>query len=105
MYASFNYFEIEMTKRQAESVSHSGDCEADVNILLQDKKVIRQLKNIPDDKLREELKEYGIEEENLQTRHDLESYIVWIAGCDIYEDIKEKIRKNDPKLYYSKPIR
>lgn len=105
MYAQFNHFEIEMTKRQAESVSHSGDCEQDVNILLQDKKIIRQLKKIPDDKLRTELKEMGIDPENLQTRHDLESYIVWIAGCDIYEDIKEKIRKNDPKLYYSKPIR
>ena len=105
MYAQFNRFEIEMTKRQAESVSHPGPCDNDVEILLQDKKIKRQLKKIPDDKLRTELREMGIDPENLQTRHDLEMYIVWIAGCDIYEDIKEKIRKNDPKLYYSKPIR
>jgi len=50
------------------------------------------LKNIPDDKLREELKEYGIEEENLQTRHDLESYIIWIAGGNIMDEINDKDR-------------
>ena len=105
MYASFNYFELEMTKRQAKSVSHLGSCDNDVEILLQDKKIKRQLKKIPDDKLRTELKEMGIDLENIQTRHDLEMYIVWIAGGNIMDDVKEKIRKNDPKLYYSKPIR
>lgn len=87
MYASFNYFEIEMTKRQAESVSHPGPCDADVEILLQDRKIKRQLKKIPDDKLRTELKEMGIDPENLQTRHDLEMYIVWIAGGNIMDEI------------------
>lgn len=87
MYASFNHFEIEMTKRQAESVSHPGPCDADVEILLQDRKIKRQLKKIPDDKLRMELKEMGIDPENLQTRHDLEMYIVWIAGGNIMDEI------------------
>jgi hypothetical protein len=92
MYASFNHFEIEMTKKQAESVSHPGPCDADVEILLQDRKIKRQLKKIPDDKLRMELKEYGIDPENLQTRHDLESYIVWIAGGNIMDNIHDKDR-------------
>lgn len=92
MYASFNHFEIEMTKRQAESVSHPGPCDADVEILLQDRKIKRQLKKIPDDKLRMELKEYGIDPENLQTRHDLEMYIIWIAGGNIMDEINNKNR-------------
>jgi len=92
MYASFNYFEIEMTKRQAESVNHPGPCDNDVEILLQDKKIKRQLKKIPDDKLRTELKEAGIDPENLQTRHDLESYIIWIAGGNIMDEINDKDR-------------
>ena len=91
MYALFNRFEIELTKKQAESVSHSGDCEQDVNILLQDKKVIRQLKNIPDDKLREELKEYGAwNDEELQDRKANEQRIIWIAGCNIIEELYSK---------------
>lgn len=93
MYAQFNRFEIEMTKRQAESVSHSGDCELDINVLLQDKKIIRQLKNIPDDKLREELKEYGAwDGEELQDRKANEQRIVWIAGNDIVEELYNKDR-------------
>lgn len=84
MYASFNRFEIELTKRQAESVSHSGPCDNDVDILLQDKKIIRQLKKIPDDKLKEELKEYGAwNDEELQDRKANEQRIIWIAGCNI----------------------
>jgi len=92
MYASFNHFEIEMTKRQAESVNHPGPCDNDVEILLQDKKIKRQLKKIPDDKLRTELKEMGIDPENLQTRHNLEMYIVWIAGGNIIDEINDKDR-------------
>jgi hypothetical protein len=92
MYASFNYFEIEMTKKQAESVSHPGPCDDDVEILLQDRKIKRQLKKIPDDKLRMELKEAGIDPENLQTRHDLEMYIIWIAGGNIMDNIHDKGR-------------
>ena len=91
MYAQFNRFEIEMTKRQAESVSHPGPCDNDVDILLQDKKIIRQLKNIPDDKLREELKEYGAwNDEELQDRKANEQRIIWIAGCDIIEELHSK---------------
>lgn len=92
MYASFNYFEIEMTKIQAESVSHPGPCDADVEILLQNKKIKRQLEKIPDEKLRTELKEMGIDPENLQTRHDMEMYIVWIAGGNIMDNIHDKGR-------------
>ncbi len=91
MHAQFNYFEIEMTRKQAESVSHSGDCENDVNILLQDKKIIRQLKKITDDKLIAELREYGAwEDEELQNRRDNEQRIIWIAGCNIIEELCSK---------------
>ena len=90
MRTQFNYFKIEMTRKQAESVSHSGDCENDVNILLQDKKIIRQLKKIPDDKLRAELKEYGAwSDEELNDRKANEQRIVWIAGGNIAENLNK----------------
>jgi len=87
MYAQFNNFEIEMTLKQAQSASHSGSCDNDVNELLQLPKIKRQLAKIPDDKLVKELSEYGAwDETELANRQDNESRIVWIAANDITEE-------------------
>lgn len=89
MYAQFNRFAIQMTKDQALNVSHSGSCDSDVAYLLQDKKIIRQLKKISDDDLRAELKEYGAwDTEELNNRSDNEARIVWIAGGNIADEIR-----------------
>ncbi len=82
--SSSGFFEIEMTMEQAESVSHSGDCEAEVLVL---KKEIRdQLDKINPDAIRQELGEYGAwnDKELLDDKENL-TRIVWIAGCDIAE--------------------
>lgn len=86
MIALFNRFEIEMTKKQAESVSHSGQCDDDVAELLKKQTIKRQLKKIPDDSLRAELDEYGAwDEKELSSRADNEARIIWLAGIDISE--------------------
>lgn len=93
MWATFNRFEIEMTKRQAESASHPGPCDNDVEILLQDRKIKRQLAKIPDKKLAEELKEYGAwSDEELENRKENEARIIWLAAGNIIEELYEKKR-------------
>jgi len=59
MYAQFNRFEIQMTMRQAKTVSHSGDCEADTKALAKNPKIIKQFNKIPANLIAKELKEYG----------------------------------------------
>ena len=93
MWASFDRFEIEMTKAQAESASHMGRCDEDVQALCAHPKIKRQLKKISDEKLIAELKEYGAwDEEELQSREDNEQRIVWIAAGNIMNELYEKKR-------------
>ena len=86
MFATFNRFEIQMTKQQALACSHPGPCDSDVNELLQDKKIARQLKKISDADLAAELGEYGAwDEEELKDREQNEARIIWLAAGDIVE--------------------
>lgn len=91
MIAYFERFTIEMTLKQAKSVSHQGECLPDVLELLKDKKYIRQFKNIDSESIAAELKEYGAWDEE-ELKNDIRNLerITWIAGCNIVEDYKEK---------------
>lgn len=91
MYASFDSFEIQMTKAQALSASHPGPCDKDVQELLKLSSIKRQLKKISDKDLIDELRQYGCWEE-FGNRQENESRIVWIAACNISDDIKEKTK-------------
>jgi hypothetical protein len=87
MWATFNNFEINMTKRQAESASHSGDCLPGVIDILSLPSIKKQLANIQDDKLKNELKEYGAwSEEELNDRRNNEERIIWIAAGNIVDN-------------------
>ncbi len=91
MYAQFNNFEIQMTLKQAQSASHSGRCDDDVNALLQLPEVKRQLVKISDAKLIAELSEYGAWDEiELSNRQDNEQRIIWLAAGNIAEDYQNK---------------
>ena len=84
MIAQFERFTIEMTKEQALSVSHPGPCDNDVEFLLADKKIKKQLAKISDNDLQEELRSSGAwTKEQLQNRKDNEMRIVWIAAGNI----------------------
>ena len=86
MRAYFERFTLQMTKRQAESASHPGPCDADVQILLNDKRIRRQLREISDTDLVNELRRYGAwDDKQLSSRQDNEERIVWIAAGDIVE--------------------
>lgn len=84
MITYFDSFSIEMTKRQAESASHSGQCDNDVDLLLQDRRITRQLDKINPDDIRAELKEYGAwDEVELQDDTANRQRIIWIAAGNI----------------------
>lgn len=88
MYATFNRFEIKMTLAQAKTVSHQGDCYEDAKFLVKELK--NQLKKISPEKLAEELKEYGAWDEIELSNHEENlTRIVWIAGCDIVEELAQ----------------
>jgi hypothetical protein len=86
MWASYEKFEIEMTKNEAHIGYHSGDCEAGVRHLLSLPKIKRQLRKINDDDLRTALRGYGAwSEEELNNRADNEMRIIWDAACKIID--------------------
>jgi hypothetical protein len=87
MWATFERFEIQMTKAQALSASHQGRCDEDVDALLQLPKIKRQLKKISDSDLSDELREYGAwDETELADRAANEHRIIWIAAGNIREE-------------------
>lgn len=91
MYAQFDRFEIKMTLKQAQSVSHQGKCDEDVQELLKDKKFLTQIQKIDLESIRMELREYGAwdEEELMDYAANLQR-VTWIAGCNIVEEYKQK---------------
>jgi len=93
MIAYFDRFSIVLTKDQASSASHPGECDADVAALLKLPNIKRQLKKISDTDLTEELREYGAwSDEELKSRVDNESRIIWIAAGNIIEELRESRR-------------
>ena len=86
MYAPFNRFELKMTKVQAASASHQGQCDDDVEALTKIPAIRRQLAKLDPEALRAELKEYGAWDAAELADHDANLLrIVWIAACDISE--------------------
>jgi hypothetical protein len=78
--------ELQMTMEQAESVSHSGDCDDDVLELSKVPAIAEQLTKINPAVLAAELKEYGAWDETELADHEQNlQRIVWLAGCDVHE--------------------
>jgi hypothetical protein len=76
--------ELKITKKQALTVSHSGDCELDAKALAIQLK--KQLDKLNPETVKQTLSEYGAwEEKDLQDNELNLLRLVWIAGCDIAE--------------------
>jgi hypothetical protein len=86
MIALFERFDIRLTKDQAHSASHGGQCDADVEILLAVPSVRRQFAKIAPDSIRAELREYGAWD-NMELADDAvnQRRILWIAAGNIVE--------------------
>ena len=75
---------LQITRAQAESCSHSGHCDADVLALSQAPAIARQLRKIDARTLAAELKEYGAwDAEELANHNQNLQRVLWIAAGDI----------------------
>jgi hypothetical protein len=92
MIASFNHFEIVLTKKQATQGGHVGRCDEDIAALLEVPAISRQLDQIDPEDLSAELKEFGAwTPEELAVHEDNRRRILWIACGQIAEE--ERSRK------------
>jgi hypothetical protein len=82
-----NYgIELQMTMEQAESASHSGDCDEDTQELSKVPTIADQLAKLDAVTLSNELKEYGAwDAEELADHTQNLQRILWLAACDIAE--------------------
>lgn len=86
--SSSGRIELQITRKQAKSASHQGQCDADVLALSQVPTIRRQLKKIDPQTLREELREYGAwEDEELQDHTQNLQRILWLACGDIVDNL------------------
>jgi hypothetical protein len=78
--------ELQMTIEQAESASHSGDCDEDTRELSKVPAIAEQLAKIDAAVLSAELKEYGAWDTDELADHEQNlQRILWLAACDITE--------------------
>ena len=88
MWASFNRFEIRLTKDQARSASHQGQCDDDVNALSEVPAIKRQLAKLDPADVAAELKEYGAwDQEELADHEQNLQRILWIAAGNIIDSL------------------
>ena len=94
MNAYFNHnFSISLTKDDAFYGSQNGQCESYIQDLLNDPKISKRLDKLNSDDIRAELKDAGAwDAEELADDEANRARILWIACCNIRENIQEKQR-------------
>lgn len=91
MQAHFDRFSITLTKDQARSASHQGQCDCDVAELSRVPAIARQLAKITPEALRAELKEYGAWDAAELADHDQNlQRILWLAAGNIVDESNHK---------------
>lgn len=95
MYYCSNLYMIELniTKQEALTAFHSGQCDKDVEFLAKKPRIKRQLKQIDKDKLALELEEYGAwGKDELKDHEQNLLRLLWLACGDIVDYVKEGLR-------------
>jgi hypothetical protein len=88
MFASFERFEIELTRDQATTGYHQGQCDDDIAGLLHDPLIQAQLNATDRVKLQDELREYGAWDDTQLSDHDENlSRILWLACGQIVDEM------------------
>jgi hypothetical protein len=83
---SLGRIELQITKDQAQSCSHPGQCVQDVEALMKAPSIARQLKKLDPALVAVCLKEYGAWDEiELSNHNDNLTRLLWCACCDISE--------------------
>lgn len=82
--SSSGLINLEMSKAEARSASHSGACDDDVRWLSQQLAIVSQLDSIDPIALAKELRECGAWDETELANHDQNlQRLVWLAAGDI----------------------
>lgn len=83
---SLGRIELQITKKQAQSCSHAGQCDNDVEALMQNPSIARQLKKLDPGIVAASLKEYGAWNDlELSDHNENLTRLLWVACCDISE--------------------
>ncbi len=93
---------LDMSEDDALSASHPGQCDEDVEALARDPEIIAQLATIGADAIRAAMKEVGAwSEEELADDEANRLRAVWIAACDIKENLSQTLSEmSDEALDY-----
>jgi len=85
---SLGRIELQITKKQALSCSHSGQCDADIAELMKAPAINRQLKKLNPAIVAACLKEYGAwNDAELADHTDNLTRLLWCDCCDIAENL------------------
>ena len=88
MWASFNRFELNITKAQVLAAYHSGAMDDDIAELAKVPSIARQLKRLDHEQVRLELAEYGAwDDSELQDHAQNLQRVLWRGVCDIWEEL------------------
>ena len=88
MWASFNRFELNITKAQVLGAYHSGAMDDNIAALSKVPGIARQLKKLDPEQVRAELAEYGAwNEEELRDHAQNLQRVLWIGVTDIWEEL------------------
>ena len=83
---SLGRIELQITKKQADSCSHAGQCDVDVEALKLNPSIARQLKKLDPVIVSAALKEYGAWDDlELSDHNENLTRLLWVACCDISE--------------------
>ena len=83
---SLGRIELQITKKQAQSCSHAGQCDVDVEALKLNPSIARQLKKLDPVIVSAALKEYGAWNDlELSDHNENLTRLLWVACCDVSE--------------------
>src|SRR5580765_232526 len=86
MFACFNRFELILTRDQAHTGYHQGQCDDDIAYLRTILGIENQLQVLPSADVRAELQEYGAWDDDQLADHDENlSRLLWLACGDIVD--------------------
>ena len=88
MWASFNRFELNITKAQVLNAYHSGAMDDDIAALAKVPGIARQLKKLDPEQVRLELAEYGAwDDTQLHDHAENLQRVLWLGVCAIWEEL------------------
>jgi len=81
----YGCFDFQMTEHDAHLCYHQGQCDDDVERVMQLDYIKKQLAEISTDAMVEAISEYGPDLASAD-RHEIEMFIVWIAAGNIVDE-------------------